>query len=225
MPNRIILVTGANGSLGTSVTKRFLAASDTVIGASRRIRQSDFSGSSFAAIPADFTKFESVRELTASIIKQFHRIDVVVNVVGGFAGGHPIHETDDRTWMQMQDLNLTAAFNVSRAVLPHMRKAGAGRFIAIGSKTAEQAVANLGAYVVFKAALVTLVKTIALENSGSGITANVVLPGTMDTPANRAAMPKADPKNWIQPPDVANTVFWLAGDEAAHINGAEVPIA
>jgi NAD(P)-dependent dehydrogenase (short-subunit alcohol dehydrogenase family) len=105
-----------------------------------------------------------------------------------------------------------------------MRKSGSGRFIAVGSAAAEQSHANIGAYVVSKAALVTLVKTVALENADRGITANLVLPGTMNTPANRAAMPDANRKEWVNPSDVANVILWLASAEAAKTNGASIPV-
>lgn len=225
MEGRIVVITGANGGLGTAVTHRFLNAGDTVVGASRHIKQNDFPGPNFVAVPTDFRDPTSVRQLADTAVQRFGGIHSLIHIIGGFSGGIALHETDERTWSQMQDLNLTAAFHVIRAVIPYMRKAGYGRFIAIGSKAAENPVANLGAYVVFKRALVTMVHTLALENAAHGITANIVLPGTMDTPTNRSAMPGVDPKSWLQPADVANTIFWLAGDEAAHVSGASIPIA
>ena len=126
----------------------------------------------------------------------------MTHVLGGFAGGQTIAETDVAVWEQMRDLNLSSAFYVLRAAIPHLRKSGSGRIVAIGSLTAVEPHARLGAYVTFKAALTTLVQTIALENRDSGLTANVVLPGTMDTPANRKATPKADFSKWVRPADV-----------------------
>jgi NAD(P)-dependent dehydrogenase (short-subunit alcohol dehydrogenase family) len=126
--------------------------------------------------------------------------------------------------MQMQNLNLTSAFYLSRAVVPHMRKAGFGRIVAVGSLTATEPHAGLGAYVTFKAALVTLIRTLALENGAAGITANAVLPGTMDTPANRSAMPDADFSKWLKTSDVAETIHWLASDSAGQVNGAAIPV-
>ena len=225
MSNRIVVITGAKGGLGSFVTRRFLANNDTVIGASRSIRESDFVSDRFVAIPTDFSDSSSVQNLAGQVISRFGRIDVLVHVVGGFAGGAPLHETEEKSWSQMLDQNLSGAFHVVRAVIPHMRKSGSGRFIAVGSQAAERPHANLGAYVISKSALVVLVKTVALENADRGINANIVLPGTMDTPANRAAMPNADFKKWVPPADVAEVILWLAGDSAAQVNAAAVPVS
>ena len=129
--------------------------------------------------------------MVARLAAQFEKIDVLVHVMGGFAGGASVAETDDATWQKMMDLNVNAAFYVLRAVVPVMREAGYGRIIAIGSRQAVQPAAGVGAYSASKAALVSLVQTVAIENKDKNIRANVILPGTMDTPANRAAMPKA----------------------------------
>ena len=224
MSDRIVVITGAKGGLGTFVTRRFLDNGDTVIGASRSIKQTDFPSDRFVAVPTDFSNSNSVQTLADQAISRFGRIDVLVHVMGGFAGGTPLHATDNHTWSQMLDQNLNAAFQVARAFIPYMREKNSGRFIAVGSHAAEQPHANLGAYVVSKSALVTLVKTIALENADRNITANVVLPGTMDTPANRAAMPAADFTKWTPPADVAETIFWLASASAAQVNGAAIPV-
>ena len=107
---------------------------------------------------------------------------------------------------------------------PEGRKSGSGRIVAIGSLTAIEPHAGLGAYVTFKTALTTLVRTVALENKDSGLTANVVLPGTMDTPANRKSMPASDFSKWMPPGDVADLVLWLADERAGHITGSAIPI-
>lgn len=225
MPGKVVVITGAKGGLGTFVTQKFLAAGETVIGASRSIQWSDFANANFLPEKTDFTDEASVQKLADAAIMRFGRVDVLVHVVGGFAGGKPLHETDLKTWLQMQEMNLTSAFNVIRAFVPSMRKEGRGRIIAVGSHAAEQPHANLGAYVVSKSALVTLIKTVAIENADRGITANLVLPGTMDTPANRAAMPNVDPKLWVHPAAVANVIYWLASNEASQTNGAAIPVS
>jgi len=145
-------------------------------------------------------------------------------VMGGFAGGASVAETDDATWQKMMGINLNAAFYVFRAVVPHMREAGYGRIIAIGSRQAVQPAAGVGAYSASKAALVSLVQTVAIENKDKDIRANVILPGTMDTPANRAAMPKANFEKWVKPEHVAELVLLLAGDTGGDISGTAIPI-
>ena len=224
MNNKVVLITGAKGGLGSFVTRRFLATAAMVVGTSRSISQADFPEANFVALPVDFTKAGAVRAAVESIVSRFGRLDVLVHVMGGFAGGQTVAETDDATWERMRDLNLTSAFYVLRVAIPHLRKSGKGRIIAIGSLAAEEPQAGLGAYVAFKAGLATLVRTVALENKDAGLTANVILPGTMDTPANRKAMQRADFSKWVQPGDVADVVLWLADDRAAHITGTAIPV-
>jgi|SRR5271163_158620 len=224
MNNKVIFITGANGGLGTAVTERFLSTGATVVGTSRQVSQEDFRQPNFVPLSADLTKPAAASEAIESVISRFGRLDVLVHVMGGFAGGKSVAETDDATWEQMRDLNLTAAFYILRAAIPHLRKSGKGRIIAIGSLAATEAHAGLGAYVTFKIALANLIRTVALENKDAGLTANVVLPGTMDTPGNRKSMPTADFSQWVQPQAVADLLLWLADDRGAYITGTVIPI-
>jgi NAD(P)-dependent dehydrogenase (short-subunit alcohol dehydrogenase family) len=224
MPNRVVFITGAKGGLGTFVTKRFLATGATVIGASRTISREDFPEGNFVPLSVDFTKADAVRQAVDSIPAAHGGLDVLVHVLGGFAGGQTVAEMDDSTWEEMRDLNLTSAFYVLRAAIPHLRKSGDGRIVAIGSLTAVAPHAGLGAYVTFKSALTTLVQTVALENKDAGLTANVVLPGTMDTRGNRKSMPNADFSKWVNPADVADLIAWLADERSGHITGNSFPI-
>src|SRR6202158_853550 len=224
MSDRVVFITGAKGGLGSFITRRFLATGATVVGASRSVSQQDFPLPNFAALPVDFTKSAAVSSAVNSIIDRYRKLDVLVHVLGGFAGGKSVAETDDATWEQMRDLNLTSAFYTLRAALPHLRKSGSGRIVAIGSLTAVEPHAGLAAYVTFKSALAMLVRSVALENKDAGVTGNVVLPVTMDTPATRKAMPNADFSKWLQPSDVADLVLWLCDERAAHISGTAIPI-
>jgi NAD(P)-dependent dehydrogenase (short-subunit alcohol dehydrogenase family) len=144
--------------------------------------------------------------------------------MGGFAGGELIDNTDDATWDKMMNLNLRSAFNIARAVLPHMRRAKQGRIIAIGARSAVEPKATLSAYCASKAALVSLIRTAALEGKDDGITANVILPGTMDTPANRADFPSANFSSWVPPSKVAELALWLASEEASQVSGSLIPV-
>ena len=224
MKDRTVLVTGANGGLGTDVTKAFLDAGATVVGASRRIQQSDFAHAGFTAIRAEISTREGARTLVDQLISRFGRLDVLVHTVGGFAGGTSIVDTDDATYQRMLELNLHSVFHILRATIPPLRKSGDGRLIAIGSRAAIDPGPGVGAYSASKAAMVSLIRTVALENKDAGLKANVILPGTMDTPANRQAMPKADFSKWVQPASVASLIVGLASEAGKDISGAVIPV-
>lgn len=224
MTERIALVTGANGGLGTHVTKALLNAGYTVAGLSPDIRPSDFNHPQFTAVPATLDSLAAAKKAVDSVIARYGKIDVLAHLVGGFAGGQSVAETDDATFQRMFAMNLNSAFHILRAVIPQMRKAGGGRIIAIGSRAAENPGPAVGAYSASKAALVSLMKTVALENKDAGITANTILPETMDTPANRNTMPGADTSKWVQPSSVASLIVWLAGDEGKDVTGAAIPV-
>ncbi len=224
LTDKVILITGANGGLGNAVTNAFLKSGARVAGVSQHIQDSDFPHASFTAFPAELGSAEAARAVTAAVIGKWQTIDALVHLVGGFAGGKTLAETDDDMLDRMLNINLRAAFHMLRAVLPEMRKRGSGRILAIGSRTAADPQAKVGAYSASKAALVSLIQTVALENKDRGISANVILPGTMDTPANRAAMPNADPAKWVQPAQVASLLVHLASDQATQISGAVIPI-
>jgi NAD(P)-dependent dehydrogenase (short-subunit alcohol dehydrogenase family) len=218
------LVTGANGGLGIHVTKTLLDAGYAVVGLAPRIQQSDFDHPNFTALPATLDSLDGAKKAVDSVIARHGKIDVLAHLVGGFTGGQSIAETVDTTWQRMFDANLNSAFHILRAVIPEMRKAGSGRIIAIGSRAAEEPAPRIGAYSASKAALVSLIKTVALENKDAGITANVLLPGTMDTPANRKDMQGADVSTWVQPGSVASLIVWLAGDAGKAVTGAAIPV-
>lgn len=221
---RIALITGAHGGLGGSVTQIFLDAGLSVAGLARNIRSSNNTNPGFLGISADLLDIASTTAAVGTVLARHGKIDVLVHLVGGFAGGTPITETDDVTLERMLSLNLRSAFNIARAVVPPMRRAGYGRIIAVGSRTAVEPQPLTGAYGASKAALASLVRTLAMENMSAGITVNIVLPSTIDTPANRVAMPDADPSGWVHPDQVAKLILWLASDDASQISGAEIPI-
>ncbi len=215
-----MLITGANGGLGRAVVEAFLGTGATVYGADLAWKQQPHSNPRFHPIEAnllDAAECERVAKLAAPV-------DALLHLVGGFSGGQPVAETSDETWEKMLGLNLRSAYSIFRAVLPGMVKAGKGRIVAVGARAALEPMANFAAYCVSKAALVALVKTVALEVKDSGITANVVLPSVIDTPANRAAMPSADASKWVTAESIAGLLVWLASDAARDVNGAAIPI-
>ncbi len=224
MNGKVSLVTGADGGLGVHVTKALLDAGSTVVGLSPAIQQSAFSHPNFSALPATLDSLAAARKAADSVIARFGKIDVLAHLVGGFAIGPTVAETDDATFQRMFDMNVNAAFHILRAVIPHMRKAQSGRIVAIGSRAAENPGPLVGAYSASKAAVVSLVKTVALENKDAGITANSILPEIMDTPTNRKAMPGADTSKWVQPASVASLIVWLASDGGKDVTGAAIPV-
>ncbi len=223
MKGKVVLVTGASGGLGTYVTQAFLEAGATVIGTSRKIQQSDFTSAGFTAIPGEISSRAGAQTIVDGVVARFGRLDVLAHTVGGFAGGQSVTDTDDATFQRMLDLNLNSVFHILRATIPVLRKSS-GRIIAIGSRAALEPGPGVGAYSASKAAMLSLIKTVAAENRDAGVTANVVLPGTMDTPANRMAMPDADFARWVQPANVASLVVWLASDAGKEITGAAIPV-
>jgi NAD(P)-dependent dehydrogenase (short-subunit alcohol dehydrogenase family) len=224
MKDKVVFITGANGGLGTSVTEAFLKSGARVVGGSRRISAANFPQPNFDPLVIDFSSREEIQRGVAKIVERYGRLDVLVHVLGGFAGGASIADTADAIWEEMMNLNLTAAFHVFREAIPHLRKSTCGRLIAIGSLTAAQPHPNLGAYVASKAALAMLVQTVALENADAGLTANIILPGTMDTPANRRSMSDADFSKWLKTEAVAELVLSLADEQSKHLTGLAIPI-
>jgi NAD(P)-dependent dehydrogenase (short-subunit alcohol dehydrogenase family) len=186
----VVLITGAGGGLGPTVVRTFENSGATVIAATRK--------------SADLTDPVQVKRLIDSI----ERIDALVHLAGGFAGG-AVHETDDETWTRMMDMNLRSAFHVFRAVIPHMRKAGRGRIVAIGSRAAVDLTPGIAAYAAAKAGLASLVRSISLENKDLGITANAILPSTIGVS--------------VQPQTIANLALYLVSDAAAEITGVSIP--
>lgn len=224
MKNKVVLVTGANGGLGAHVTEAFLRAGARVIGTARKIQASDFAAGEFIAIPGDLSNENGARAIVKQSIDRLGRLDIVVHTVGGFAGGTSVGETGEATLDRMLDLNLKSLFYILRAALPELLKTGDGRVIGVGSRAALEPGAGVGAYSASKAAMVSLMKTVAQEHKASGLRANVVLPGTIDTPANRKAMANADFSKWVRPQAIADLILWLAGDAGREVNGAAIPI-
>jgi len=224
MNGNVVVITGANGGLGSYVTRSFLDAGAKVAGTSRNIQPSEFKHPAFTAIEADLGTQKGSSELIEQVLSRFGKLDVLVHTVGGFAGGQSVVETDEATMRQMMDMNFNSMFYLLRAAIPALRGSGGGRLIAIGSRAAVDPGPGVGAYSASKAAMVSLVRTVALENKDAALRANVILPGTIDTPANRKAMPKADVSKWVQPAAIASLIIWLAGDAGKDMNGAVIPV-
>jgi len=224
MQGKVVVVTGANGGLGSYVTRAFLDAGATVAGTSKTVQQSDFAQPGFLAIPADVATQKGASALIDQVMGKFGKLQVLVHTVGGFVGGHPVADTDDATMQKMMDMNFNSLFQIARAATPALRASGDGRLVAIGSRAAVDPGPGVGAYAASKAAMVSLIRTIAAENRDAGLRANVILPGTIDTAANRKAMPNSDFTKWVRPAAIASLILWLAGDSGKDMNGTAIPI-
>lgn len=214
-----VIITGAGGGLGTAVVKSFLDSGAAVIGVERAWRQP----MPFVTVDADLTTPEGCERMVEDALKH-GPIDALVHLIGGFGGGSPVWETAVESWDVMMNLNLRAAFLTMRAVLKPMAASRRGRIVAIGSRAAIEPLPHFAGYAVAKAALAALIKNIAAETRDLGITANIVLPSTIDTPANRKAMPKADVTRWVTPESIAKLLVWLASEQSGDVSGAVIPI-
>src|SRR4029077_15221213 len=143
---------------------------------------------------------------------------VLCNIAGGFRMGSPVHETTDKDWDFMFNVNARTVLNMSRAVVPVMLKAGGGKIVNIGAFAAQKGAAQMGAYVASKSAVIRLTETMAAELREKNINVNCVLPTIIDTPENRKAMPDADPAKWVAPADLANVIVFLSSPAAKAIH-------
>jgi NAD(P)-dependent dehydrogenase (short-subunit alcohol dehydrogenase family) len=154
----------------------------------------------------------------------FGRIDILINIAGGFAAGKPLHETPLETWEFMMNLNARSVFLTSRAVIPHLLERERGRIVSVAARAALAGKANMGPYVASKMAVIRLTEAMADELKDHHITVNCILPGTIDTPRNRSDTPEADFSKWVEPESMANVILFLASDLAKDISGAAVPV-
>jgi NAD(P)-dependent dehydrogenase (short-subunit alcohol dehydrogenase family) len=229
--DKVVLITGATGALGSAIVREFAQTEAQLALTSTSPQKLEQLAAEIGlpeervfSVVADVTQADRVEVLIAAVVAHFGRVDVLLNTVGGWSGGQSVGETPVEEWNQMLTFNLHSAFLLSRAVLPPMLEAGWGRIVHVGSKTAVEPRAKVAGYAVSKMGVITLTEVIAAEVKGTGVTANVILPSVIDTPANRASMPKADPDKWVPPERIAATMRFLCSDAAASINGARVPI-
>jgi NAD(P)-dependent dehydrogenase (short-subunit alcohol dehydrogenase family) len=222
----VALVTGGSGALGQAVTMRLMADGMTVAvpwvvphEAERlkgRVGVADQSRLFLAE--ADTTDPAAMARFVERVERDFGSVAVLVTGVGGFAGGALV-DTDLETWDRLLKMNLTSAFVAARAVVPAMLARGDGRVITIASRAVVPPTAGLIAYTVSKAGVITFTQALAEETRGRGVTVNAVLPSTMDTPGNRAAMSDVDPKTWTPVDAVADAIAYLGAESSAHVTG------
>ncbi len=228
--DKVVLVTGAGGNLGRAVAHAFaeegaaLALIDLKEGALHETQAGLGVKVNALSIPCNLIDRQSVSDMMRRALAHFKRIDVLANIAGGFSMGPSVHETEDKDWDFMMDINARTVFNTCRAVIPQMLEQGGGRIINISARAAETGKARMAPYCASKAAVLTLTQSLAAEHKFNDINVNAILPGTIDTPQNRAAMPDADPSNWVPPTALAEVVKFLASDAARCISGAAVPV-
>lgn len=229
--DQVVAVTGGAGNLGQAVTRAFYAAGARVAVVDRKreaaveVFGDDVPEGEYCAyVSGNLMDESSVGEIVAEIVEKYGRIDVLVNIAGGYRAGTPVHETPLETWEFMFNLNARTVFLMSRAVIPHMVERKQGKIISVGARAALKGTAKHGPYNASKMAVIRLTETMAAELQSKGINVNCILPGTMDTPANRAETPNADFSKWVRPESMAKVVLFLASDLAADINGAAIPV-
>ncbi len=226
-----VIVTGGRGALGSEVVRLFLSAGARVaipVRPGSRVTEQSTVPLTESMVPfeweCDVANERDVGGFVAAVRRTYGDPDILVHAAGGYTGGKRVDETTADLWDNMLSLNLRSAFLFVREVLPPMRERGAGRIVFISAITALRPSALNAAYAVSKRGILTLMEVVAEEVKGTGVTANAVAPSIMDTPANRAAMPKADTGRWLTTAEVAATVLYLCSQDARGINGATIPL-
>jgi NAD(P)-dependent dehydrogenase (short-subunit alcohol dehydrogenase family) len=226
--SKIVIVTGAAGNLGKAVAKAFadLGASLVLVDLKREGLQGAFGSENDRRLfaPADLREMAGATGVAQAALARFGRIDVLCNIAGGFRMGEMVHETSDENWDFLFDINTRTLLHAVRAVVPHMVAAGGGKIVNVGAYAAQKGVARMGAYTASKGAVIRATEAMAAELREKNINVNCVLPTIIDTPENRAAMPKADPAKWVAPSDLANVIVFLASDAARAVHGAALPV-
>jgi NAD(P)-dependent dehydrogenase (short-subunit alcohol dehydrogenase family) len=231
LDGKLAIVTGGAGALGAAVVTTFLDAGAAVVVPYHAANDLDTlrqrshipADARLSGAALDLTDEEAVARYYAEVAGRHGRVDVLVNIAGGFGGGSPVHETPWSLWQQQLDLNLKTTVLSCKAAVPHMLAQG-GAIVNVGTRTATQPGAHLAAYAAAKRAVLQLTEALAAELRDQHVTANVVLPSTIDTPANRRGSPDADYSRWVQPNEIARVILFLAGPDARIISGAAIPV-
>jgi NAD(P)-dependent dehydrogenase (short-subunit alcohol dehydrogenase family) len=225
--NCTVMITGAAGHLGRAVAASFEQQGARLVLVDRH---ADALEATFGVEPrrallaADLLDREQVQVALAAAVERFGRINVLCHLAGGFRMGEAVHETTDSTWDFLFDINARAMLNVARAVVPHMLEHGEGKIVAVGAFAAQRGQARMGAYCASKSSVIRLTEAMSAELKGQNINVNCVLPTIIDTMDNRAAMPDADPTQWVAPQALADVIVFLASDAARAVHGVALPV-
>ena len=228
LDDKVVLITGAAGNLGRAVAAAFAAAGATLvlldIGDAALAKAYPGQDAKRLLLAADLMDATSAQQAVDTALARLGRIDCLCNVAGGFHYGPAVHETTPELWKRMMDLNAGTVLNMAHAVVPAMLKAGAGRIVNIAAGGGLKGGGHMAAYSAAKSAVIRLTESMSAELREQGINVNCVLPSVIDTPANRADMPNADPKKWVAPADLASVIVFLCSDGARAVHGASVPV-
>jgi len=228
--NQVVIITGASGNLGSSLVQRFKEAGANLVLVERNAEKlkraypelADDSKHLIAG--ADLTNVDAVKAAVEGAVAHFGQIDVLVNTVGGFRAGTPLHETPLDTFDFLVNLNARTVYIAAQAVLPTMLTQGRGKIISIAARPGLEGRENQAAYSASKAAVIRLTESMAAEYRMQGINVNCIVPGKIDTPQNRSANPEADFKQWVQPESFADVIAFLASDLARDVHGVALPV-
>ncbi len=228
---RVICVTGPAGNLGQAVIERFQSDQPSFMLIDHRSGRLQDLYPALSSNPAhlllsgvDLMNREAVEDAVERGIETFGRIDCLIHTVGGFSMGETVAGLSDETWERMMDLNVKTLLNITRAVIPHMIQAQQGKIVTIGARPSLQGKGRMSAYSAAKGAVLRLTESMSAELKKSGINVNCLIPGTIDTPGNRAAMPEADTSRWVSPASLAGVIHFLCSSAAADIHGAAIPV-
>lgn len=229
--NRVVVITGAAGNLGVVTAHAFQAAGASLVLVDRSPDRLQKLFPEFVAAPphflatsVDLGDVAAVEGMVKETVHRLGKIDVLVNTAGGYRAGTPLHETPLEDWDFLLNLNARSVLIACRSVIPSMLQQGSGKIINISSRAAILGEANAAAYSVSKTAVVRLTESMAAELKAHDINVNCILPGMIDTPPNRQAMPDADYRQWVAPEALAEVLLFLASDAARAIHGAALPV-
>lgn len=228
--DKVVVVTGATGNLGSAIVQAFAAQGASValvdLKAERLAESCAALGddSRFKGFVADLSNADDVERLVNDIAAAFGHIDILAHTVGGFAAGQPVHEAPLEVLHKMINLNVVPLYLMGGAVARHMIEHHiAGKIVFVLAKSGLKGIKNQGAYTASKGAAFRVMESMAAELKEHGIAVNGVSPSIMDTPANRENMPNADPSNWVTTAQVARAIVYLAHD-ASNVYGTNLEV-